>query len=488
MTGLDSARAAAQEASAESSGPGLSIGANTSYAQQVPAISIETTTPAVTNIGKVVEQQILVRNVGPVAAENVEVRGTFSKDAALVSTEPKAGIANNSTLVWKLGRIPAGGQQKLTVQVKPMVAGELNCDTSVSFTSNASVKVQVREPKLKLSCNGPAEVTVGSNVRIGIEVTNTGTGTAEGVQIRQLVPDVVQTGGPAVNSPLQLTIGTLEPGETRVVETATVAREPGQVRIGLIAQGADGVQATASHTLKVRGGKLAVSTSGPDFRYQNRKASYAVTVANSGDAVAEHTNLAVGLPEGLEFIDASGDAVFDPSKRTVTWKMGSLDAGQKREFNFTVLAKTEGEHLQRAVAWADNELLAKADKVTRVEGTTAVTVEVVDLDDPVEINTETAYQIHIANRGSKNADRVQVVAIIPDGMQFIAAEGGTPFRTEGQKVIFTPIDSLNAQAAVAIQVRVKGTKQGKVRFRAEVTSPSLSEPITADELTEVYGD
>ena len=44
------------------------------------------------------------------------------------TTEPKADIVNSS-LNWKFARIPAGGQQTITIRVKPLVAGELSCQT-----------------------------------------------------------------------------------------------------------------------------------------------------------------------------------------------------------------------------------------------------------------------------------------------------------------------------------------------------------------------
>jgi uncharacterized repeat protein (TIGR01451 family) len=165
-----------------------------------------------------------------------------------------------------------------------------------------------------------------------------------------------------------------------------------------------------------------------------------------------------------------------------------IDAGQEHEFGLTVLAKTEGEHLQRVAAWADNGLRASADKFIRVGSTPSVVMEVADLDDPIETGAITAYEIRIANRGTKAADHVQVVATVPEGLEAVSADGPAKYRIDGKQVVFEALPSLNAKSAITLKVRAKGVKAGKVLFRAELTSPSLGQALTAEQATEVYGD
>jgi uncharacterized repeat protein (TIGR01451 family) len=456
------------------------------YVQQLPAISLESSSPVTATLGKMVEQRIVVRNTGSVPAEQVEVRGNLSIDSELISTEPKADVVN-STLVWRFARIPAGGQETIVLRVKPLVAGELSCQTNVSFKSTASVKTQVQEAKLKLTCEAPTSVIVGSEVRLVMNVTNVGSAPAEGVRIRQLAPGVTQASDSNAR-PLMLEVGTLQPGESRSLETSSIAREPGLVRINLVAQSEDGLQATAEHTVRVTAPKLALQATGPDFRYLNRKAMFQFTLTNPGDATATNVNLMVGLPEGLEYIDASGEGVFNAEKRTVAWVIGSLASQQKREFTVNVIPKSEGQHLQRVVAWADGNLLTKTDKVMRVEGVTALVLEISDTEDPIEVGSETVYQIRVMNRGSKSAERVQVAATIPDGMTLLRVESSGRHRIQGQQIQFETIGLLGPQAATVIQVHVKGTAQGTQRFRAVMSCPSMSNAVITEESTEVYGD
>ena len=248
------------------------------------------------------------------------------------------------------------------MRVKPLIAGELSCHTNVSFKSSASVKVQVREPKLKLTCEGPKAVIVGSEVRITLTVANIGNGTAEGVRIRQVVPAIAQTKGRDVaarSAPLSLEVGNLEPGESRMLDTVSRATEPGLVQLHLVAESQDGVLASVEHMLKIQAPKLALTSTGPDFRYLGRRATYQMVLTNPGDAMAMNVNMIIGLPEGLEYIDGGSDAVYNPEKRTVAYSIGFIEAGQKREFTVTVNPKMEGQHLQRAVAWAEGWTAAR---------------------------------------------------------------------------------------------------------------------------------
>jgi uncharacterized repeat protein (TIGR01451 family) len=480
-------QAASPAQSHSAAGPGLPIEANTNYVQQVPALSIETSSPIAANVGRTVEQQILVKNVGSVAAEAVEIRGTLSITCELVGTQPKAEVMDNA-LVWRLGTLAAGTEQKLTVRVKPVEAGELECRTSLSFKSVAALKVQVREPKLKLTCDGPQAVTVGSEVRFAMTVINTGSGPAEGVKIRQVLPGVVQASAKKAAQALAIDVGTLEPGESRTLETISRADAPGTVKINLVAECETQARATAEHTLQVQAAKLDLTTEGPDFRLLNRKASYQMLVTNSGNAIATGVHLMVGLPEGLQYVNAEGDAVYDPVKRTVAWVVGAMEPGTSQEYTLTVLPKSEGEHLQRAVAWADQNLLVKSDKVTRVEGFSSLTMRIAESEDPIEVGGEVAYQIQIANRGTKAAEHVQVTAVVPAGMELVNVASSLKYETQGQAIVFDAIPAVAAESTTVVQVRLKGTSKGDQRFRALMRSPSLSTAVVTEEGTMVVGE
>jgi hypothetical protein len=448
--------------------------------------------PMMAQVGMPVDQHIIVKNVGATDAEQIEVRAALSLDSALVSTEPKATVVDDSTLAWQIPHIAAGSHQRLTVRVRPLQPGELSCKTSFRVRSGepsggaSSIVSPESAGTLKLICEGDAEAVTGSPVHVKLKVINNGSTAMHAVRIRQMLGDVVRAAGDAPSTPPELMVGSLEPGETRVYETGALAREAGLHSIRLLAEAENGQQTSVEHLIRVHGPQLALSTTGPEFRYANRKATYQLVLSNPGDRPATNVHLMVGLPPGLEYAEAAGGASYSPENRTVAWAVGLLEPGQTCEYNLTVLPKTEGEHLQRAVAWADNELIVKSDKITRVEGTKSVAIEIEDADDPVEIGYDTHYRVRVVNRGTKSVEGAQLVVHVPGGMEITGAEGPGAYRIEGKKVVFESIPPLASQSATTVKVLVRGTTAGEQRLRAELAAPSLSSPVVAEELTQVY--
>ena len=73
-------------------------------------------------------------------------------------------------------------------------------------------------------------------------------------------------------------------------------------------------------------------------------------------------------------------------------------------------------------------LKSDAEVVTHVEGLSALLMEMVDLDDPVEVGADTAYEIRVTNTGSKTETNLQLVCTIPDKMEFRNAVGAAGVR------------------------------------------------------------
>ena len=88
-----------------------------------------------------------------------------------------------------------------------------------------------------------------------------------------------------------------------------------------------------------------------------------------------------------------------------------------------LIAVNPGEHKQVASAQSGRGLKADTEIVTRVEGLSALLMELVDLDDPVEVGAETAYEIRVTNTGSKTETNLQLICTVPDKMEFRGARG-----------------------------------------------------------------
>jgi uncharacterized repeat protein (TIGR01451 family) len=115
-------------------------------------------------------------------------------------------------------------------------------------------------------------------------------------------------------------------------------------------------------------------------------------------------------------------------------------------------------------------------------------LRVTDLDDPVEIGAETAYEVKVTNEGTAAAQGVGLTCELPEAVTFTSANGPSEHEQRGRTVTFRPMAQLAPGESAKFQVFVRGQSAGNLRFRANLTSESVVEPLTAEELTKVYGE
>jgi hypothetical protein len=172
----------------------------------------------------------------------------------------------------------------------------------------------------------------------------------------------------------------------------------------------------------------------------------------------------------------------------VSWYLGDLAAGESKEVKVELQAIEMGEHLQRASATGARGANAEGQLGTRVEGVSALAMEVRDLDNPVELNADTGFDIHVVNSGTKMEAGLVLVCTLPEKMEFKDAvgPGGLKYTVNGHEIIFEPIPKLAPRADVTFRVNARGTAPGDHRFRALLKAEGLSTPIVREETTKVY--
>ena len=126
--------------------------------------------------------------------------------------------------------------------------------------------------------------------------------------------------------------------------------------------------------------------------------------------------------------------------------------------------------------------------VTRVEGTAAIVMEVADLDDPVEVGSQTAYEIRVRNDGTKAAQTLKIICELPAGVELIDTTGPTTHFIEKGQVHFKPLPELAAGAKTTYMIRVNGKQAGNLLMRAKLTSSASPEPVVVEEVTKFYAD
>jgi uncharacterized repeat protein (TIGR01451 family) len=355
----------------------------------------------------------------------------------------------------------------------------------VTFTGSSVLRIKIREPKLVLKAAAQEKVLIGDPAAFTLTVSNPGDGSADQVRIHAILSEGLEH---ARGNKIDFEIGNLAAGESRNVTLLCATKTGGLQKCEGTAEAEGNLSSKDAASVNVITPRLDLQLTGPGLRYLERRALYTLKVTNPGDAPA--TNVTVGdmVPDGFKVLAASDGGRHDFQTRTVSWFLGEIAPGQTREVKLEVQAINPGEHKHKAMAVGARGLRAEAELTTRVEGLSALLLEMIDTEDPIEVNGDTAYEVRITNTGSKTETDIRLVATVPDKMEFRNAQGLVKYHTEGKTIVFDPIEKLAPRADAIFRINVKALDPGIVRFKIQVTSTNLVDPVIKMEATRIYSD
>ena len=253
--------------------------------------------------------------------------------------------------------------------------------------------------------------------------------------------------------------------------------------------GDGGLTAAAERPLTVQDARLTLRLSGPGRGYVGRPAVWELDVRNVGDAPLTQAKVSDLLPPDLVFVAATDGGRLQG--REVVWDIGDLPKGGQKLLHLTTTSpRPTPQAAQTATAAARvngdaAEVRVQANASMAVLGLPAYKMTVEDHDDPVEVGGRTAYRIMVKNTGSLPGERVQVTATIPPQMRMMTAYGPTTYRVDGGQVTFAPLEALPPGQTLTYMVEVEAVQAGEARFRAELTTSTLREPVVKEESTSV---
>ncbi|MGQ0635611.1 MAG: hypothetical protein ACT4QC_13435 [Planctomycetaceae bacterium] len=450
----------------------------------VPMISLRWVPRGELNVGQECKCGLAVKNTGKLAARDIVVEAYFPRTVRLLDAEPFPSDSKEH-LSWVFERLAAGEEKIIEITMIPGRRGELAPQATVRFTGVASTVLQVEEPQISLHVAGPREISVGETTTQVISVSNPGTGVAHDVVVHASVPEGLEH---SRGRSVELGIGSLGPGESREVTLPLTATAGGSSLLKIEARGANLVQ-RAQAEIKIAAPRLKVEVAGPGLRYVNRHAQYVISVRNEGVAATDNVRVMHLIPEGFEFVKADRGGKFDSGSATASWYLGRVEPGQAIQIAVELNAKRIGDFQHLVQASGENGPIADAKLEGKIDGSAAIVMEVADLDDPVEVDTQTAYEVRIRNDGTKAAQNLRLACELPQGVVLIDTDGPSEHVAEKGGVLqFRPLAELAVGGKVAYRIKVTGKVAGNLRLRAKLTSNAAAEPLIVEELTRFYAD
>ena len=447
----------------------------------IPTKDVNNTAP---NFGDKVEYTITLSNNGVVDAKQVVVVDTLDEGLTFVSASDN-GVWNpfKRTVTWTVD-LAKGESKVFTVIATVSAYGNIPNTVSVGDKSS-SVNIAVPEiiPGKTVDVENP---NFGDTVTYTVVVTNNGVVDAKQVVVR----DILDKGLKFVKATGEYTfdedsrtvtwIIDLAKGESQTFYVTAVAEAYGvltnDVTVGDKTASADVV------VPEIIPDKTANITN-PNF---GDKVDYTVTVTNDGIGDANNVVIVDRLGEGLTFVSASDNGVWDPVKRTVTW---IVDLAKGESKVFSVIATVSG------YGNVTNSLVV-GNKTTGVN----VTVPEIIPDKTANISNpnfgdNVNYTVTVTNDGIGDAKDVVVRDVLGEGLKFVSATGNYSFDevthtvtwivdlAKGESKVFSVIATVSGYGNVTNSL-VVGNKTAGVN----VTVPEINPDKTVDNEIPNFGD
>ena len=447
----------------------------------IPAKDVNNTTP---NFGDKVEYTITVNNNANKDAKQVVIVDTLGKGLKFINASHNGKYDESTrTIAWIID-LGAGESAVFSVNAAVEAYGNIN-NTVVVGNKSATKNITVPEiiPGKSVDVENP---NFGDTVTYTVVVTNNGVVDAKQVVVR----DILDKGLKFVKATGEYTfdedsrtvtwIIDLAKGESQTFYVTAVAEAYGvltnDVTVGDNTASADVV------VPEIIPDKTANITN-PNF---GDKVDYTVTVTNDGIGDANNVVIVDRLGEGLTFVSASDNGVWDPVKRTVTW---TVDLAKGESKVFSVIATVVG------YGNVTNSLVV-GNKTAGVN----VTVPEIIPDKTANISNpnfgdNVNYTVTVTNDGIGDAKDVVVRDVLGEGLKFVSATGNYSFdevtRTvtwivdlaKGESKVFSVIATVVGYGNVTNSL-VVGNKTAGVN----VTVPEIIPDKTANISNPNFGD
>jgi uncharacterized repeat protein (TIGR01451 family) len=309
-----------------------------------PQLSITTRGPEQALICDDIEYTYVVRNTGTGVARNVRVVESLPEGFATRDGKREINLP--------VGDLSAGQSREVSVRIKATETGEFQSNAIAQSEMGASEPAEfttiVQQPALQVKVNGPQAVFAEQSAPFEVVVTNTGDGPA-----MDTVLEFNARGMTGDFKPRNL--GRIEPGESKRVSipmgferrsTAPGAvQDPGEIAINASARArcAESVSASAKTRMRTMPALLLETIDLTDPVAIGQTTTYQIAVKNQGNGPARNVRINATLPDGLEFVNGSGESRIQADGKSLRFEpIASLSPGATAKWTVQAKAVSAG--------------------------------------------------------------------------------------------------------------------------------------------------
>ena len=454
---------------------------NIAVPEIIPGKTVDVENP---NFGDTVTYTVVVTNNGVVDAKQVVVRDILDKGLKFVKATGEYTFDEDSRTVTWIVDLAKGESQTFYVTAVAEAYGVLTNDVTVGDkTASADVVVPEIIPDKTANITNP---NFGDKVDYTVTVTNDGIGDANNVVIVDRLGEgltFVSASDNGVWDPVKRTVTwivDLAKGESKVFSVIAIVSGYGNVTNSLVVGNKTaGVNVTVPEIIPDK----TANITNPNF---GDKVDYTVTVTNDGIGDANNVVIVDRLGEGLTFVSASDNGVWDPVKRTVTWIV-DLAKGESKVFSVIAIVSGYGNVTNSLVV--GNKTAGVNVTVPEIIPDKTANITNPNFGDKVD------YTVTVTNDGIGDANNVVIVDRLGEGLTFVSASDNGVWdpvkRTvtwivdlaKGESKVFSVIAIVSGYGNVTNSL-VVGNKTAGVN----VTVPEINPDKTVDNEIPNFGD
>jgi uncharacterized repeat protein (TIGR01451 family) len=331
-----------------------------------PVLKLTKEGPKETDVCEGIRYRYVVSNTGTGTEKDVTVEDVLPEG---VTTED-----GKNTVSLRVGDLPQGASKELNVRVRPARTGQFASRAVAKAPGGVEVRSDevstlVRQPALDVQLAGPPTEYINKTATYTVTVKNTGDAAARkatvgldaagsGQVLTASVQGTVALDGvaAAADDPTApataayrkegVDLGTLNPGETRVVTVTVRATKEGELPLKATAVATCVAPVTArakTSILTLPALRLEVVDLDDPIRVGDAVV-YRVTVKNQGTGADRNVGLTATLPPELEYVTSAGPTALKADGRTVRFgNLETLAAGDQAVWRIEARATKAGD-------------------------------------------------------------------------------------------------------------------------------------------------